>query len=423
MRESIHQFQEFLRRSPGCYHAVESIRQRMENAGFARLEETEAWTLEPGCGYYVIRGGSSILAFRLPEQAPRRFRFMAAHSDSPGFKLKPGKALGADGLTRLNVEKYGGAIVSSWLDRPLSIAGRVLLREGARIRAELLYPDRDLALIPSLAIHLSGGEKEFSLQNQMLPVVSAGERELVLEDILIECGIDSSAVLGMDLFLTCRAEPTLWGAQQEFFSAPRLDDLACAYGAMEGFLMAEIGEDALFHCVFDNEEVGSESKQGAGSTFLRDVIDRVCCAYGWSAEERGACLARSFLVSADNAHAAHPGYLGVSDPVNRPQMNGGIVLKHQAGQKYTTDGYSAAVIRNLCQSRGIPMQEYTNHSDQRGGSTLGNISNTQVSLNAADIGLAQLAMHSAYETMGAKDMAHLIAFSKAFYEEPIPPMG
>ena len=157
MRESIHQFQEFLRRSPGCYHAVESIRQRMENAGFARLEETEAWALEPGRGYYVIRGGSSILSFRLPERAPRRFRFMAAHSDSPGFKLKPGKALGTDGLTRLNVEKYGGAIVSSWLDRPLSIAGRVLLREGARIRAELLYPDRDLALIPSRAIHLSGG--------------------------------------------------------------------------------------------------------------------------------------------------------------------------------------------------------------------------------------------------------------------------
>ena len=420
MQELIQQFQDFLRRSPGSYHAVDSIRQSLEMAGFEPLQETDPWRLRPGGKYYVIRGGSSILSFRLPEVAPKRFRLMASHSDSPGFKLKPGAPLISEGLTRLNTEKYGGAIVSTWFDRPLSVAGRVLIREEGAIRVRLVYPDRDLAVIPSLAPHLSSGEKDISLQNHMLPLVACGEQKNFIDAALASCGIDPKKVLGMDLFLTCRAEPSLWGPDNAFLSAPRLDDLACAYGTMQGFLGAEAVEDALFLCVFDNEEVGSESKQGAASTFLRDVIDRVCASFGWDAEARAACLAGSFLVSADNAHAAHPGYPGASDPVNRPRMNGGIVLKHQAGQKYTTDGYSAAVIRELCARHEIPMQEYTNHSDQRGGSTLGNISNTQVSLNAADIGLAQLAMHSAYETMGAKDLLHLTRFSNAFYQDEIP---
>ena len=411
---------DFLRQSPGCYHAVESVRRRLAENGFQELRETDVWNVKPGNNYYVIRGGSSILAFRLPEKVPARLRITASHSDSPGFKIKPGKGMLTDGLMRLNVEKYGGAILKTWFDRPLSIAGRVLLREDNRIVARLLYLDRDLLMIPSLAPHLSSGEKDVSVQNNMLPILSADGNELALEAVLQECGVNPSDVVGMDLFVTCRMEPTVWGANREFLSAPRLDDLACVYGTLEGFLGAEACDDALLHCVFDNEEVGSESKQGAASTFLRDVIGRICFAYEVNDDARAAMLANSFLLSADNAHAAHPGYPAASDPVNRPHVNGGVVLKHQAGQKYTTDGYSAAVIRTLCADCGVPLQEYTNHSDLRGGSTLGNISNTQVSLNAADIGLAQLAMHSAFETMGAEDPERLARLSQAFYTNPIP---
>lgn len=416
----INGLREFLRRSPGSYHATNIIRERMDKAGFHSLRESDDWKLQPGESYYVIRGGSSILSFRLPEKLPYRIRVTASHSDSPSFKLKPGKAISAEGLTRLNVEKYGGAIISTWFDRPLSLAGRVLMQADGRIASKLVYWDRDLCVIPSLAIHLSGGEKELSLQNHLLPIVSGDGSELVLNNLLEECGIAPSAVLGMDLFLTCRMDPTLWGANCEFLSAPRLDDLACAYGTMEGFLSAEIGDDLLMHCVFDNEEVGSKSKQGAASTFLRDVTDRIFFALNLNPDQRAALIARSVLISADNAHAAHPGYPGVSDPVDRPHMNGGIVLKHHAGQKYTTDGYSSAVVRQLCLGNNIPIQDYANHSDQRGGSTLGNISNTQISLNAADIGLAQLAMHSAYETIGADDPMHLIRFSHSFYSNPLP---
>lgn len=410
----------FLRRSPGCFHAVDTVCQRMEAEGFHRLNEKDSWNLQSGESYYVIRGGSSILSFQLPKGKPNRMRLMASHSDSPSFKLKPGKTLTADGLTRLNVEKYGGAIVSSWFDRPLSIAGRVLLQESDHIVSRLVYWDRDLCVIPSLAIHLSGSDKDISLQSHLLPVISGDGNELIVEQLLAERGMDVSAVLGMDLFLTCRMEPTVWGANQEFLSAPRLDDLACAYGTMEGFLAADCQDDLLMHCVFDNEEVGSTSKQGAASTFLRDVVDRICCALEFNTDDRAAMIARSVLISADNAHAAHPGYPSVSDPVDRPRMNGGIVLKHHAGQKYTTDGYSAALVRHLCKSADIPLQDYANHSDQRGGSTLGNISNTQISMNAADIGLAQLAMHSAYESMGAEDPANLVRFSQRFYSAYLP---
>lgn len=412
---------DFLRRSPGCFHAVENLGNQLEAHGFQRLRETETWTLEPGGNYFVTRNGSSIIAFRLPEGEPCRLRLTAAHSDSPTFKLKPGPALTDGGLTRLNVEQYGGAIRQSWLDRPLSIAGRVLVEEAGTLRQVLVAPDRDLLLIPSLAIHFTAPEQEApSVQNQLLPVLTAEGNPAALDDLLRLCGFDPETVVGMDLYLTCREAPRIWGLKEEFLSAPRLDDLACCYGALKGFLEAEAKQDALLYCVFDNEEVGSASRQGAASTFLRDTLDRLFAHWNAAPEQRHAILARSVLVSADNAHAFHPGYPSVADPVNRPHINGGIVLKHQAAQKYTTDAVTAALCRMLCKRHDIPLQEYTNHSDQRGGSTLGNLSNAQVSLRAMDIGLPQLAMHSAYETMGTADLVSLVRFVWMFYIDQLP---
>lgn len=412
---------DFLRRSPGCFHAVKNLSDMLEAAGFQRLQETDPWSLQPGGNYYVTRNGSSLIAFRLPKEAPHRLRLTAAHTDSPTFKLKPGPALTDAGLTRLNVEQYGGAIRQSWLDRPLSVAGRVLVSEQGNLRQVLVAPDRDLLLIPSLAIHFTSPEQDaLSVQNNLLPVLTTSGDPAILDDLLRLCGLEPESVEGMDLYLTNREEPRVWGLKTEFLSAPRLDDLACCYGTLEGFLASEADGDALVYCAFDNEEVGSLSRQGAASTFLIDILARLFQAFELTSDQSCAVLARSVLVSADNAHAFHPGYPSVADPVNRPKLNGGLVLKHQAAQKYTTDGVTAALCRMLCKSHKIKLQEYTNHSDQRGGSTLGNLSNTQVSLRAMDIGLPQLAMHSAYETMGAEDPACLAAFTEAFFSDRLP---
>ncbi len=416
--------QEFLLESPGCFHAVAAIQKRLDAAGFTQLSEKERWNLKPGKGYYVIRGGASVISFQIPKDKPTCFHIIASHSDSPSFKLKPDPALWSDGLLRLNVEGYGGMIRQSWFDRPLSIAGRVLVEERDKLRQKLVYFDRDLLMIPSLAIHLSRDAKPtgepVKIQSELLPILGAtdaGDWTKLLEEA---AGAKAEHILGMDLFLTCRMAPTVWGAKKEFLSAPRLDDLACAYGSLAGFLDATPKGHIAMHCVFDNEEVGSRSMQGAESTFLAMTAQRICRALGMDEEGYCTAAARSFLLSADNAHAFHPNYAQKYDPVNRPRMNGGVVLKHHAAQKYTTDGVSEAVFKKFCRACGVPVQEYVNHSDVAGGSTLGNISNTQMSVRSVDIGLPQLAMHSAYETMGAADEGHLAKLAKAFYSKELP---
>ena len=421
-RDMIRELSEFLTESPGCYHAVTALRRRLDAAGFTELKESERWTLAPDGKYYVIRGGSSILSFKLPADKPEGFHIIASHSDSPSFKLKPDPALWSEGTLRLNVEGYGGMIRRSWFDRPLSIAGRVTVDEGDALREKLVYFDRDLLLIPSLAIHLDRDKKEgtISIQSELLPLLGATDEKAWQRLLGGELGVEPEKILGADLFLTCREAPTVWGADREFFSAPRLDDLACAYGSFAGFLDAVPERHVALHCVFDNEEVGSRSYQGAESTFLDKTARRICRGLGMDDEAFDAAVANSFLLSADNAHALHPNYVGKYDAVNRPKMNAGVVLKHQAGQKYTTDGVSEAVFKKLCKLNDVPYQEYANHSDVPGGSTLGNISNTQLSVRAVDIGLAQLAMHSAYETMGAADEGHLASLARAFYSKPLP---
>ena len=418
---------QFIQESPSGYHAVRSIRRRLDAAGFSELEESSEWKLAPGQSGYVIRNGSSIIAFRLPEDRIESFHIVASHSDSPTFKLKPEPVLTAQGApARLNVEAYGGMIRASWFDRPLSVAGRVLVDAGEKLEQRLVSFDRDLVMIPSLAIHLSRGEKEpsgaaISVQKELLPLLGDGmDNDEWLRLLCEQAETEPERILGADLFLTCRMPASVWGAHREYFSAPRLDDLACVHASLEGFLNAEVRGHAAIYCVFDNEEVGSRSMQGAESTFLSGATRRLLRSLGADDEAYDRAVAGSFLISADNAHACHPGYPEKYDPVNRPRMNGGLVLKHQAGQRYTTDAVSEAVFKRLCKQHEIPYQEYVNHSDVPGGSTLGNISNTQLSVRSADIGLAQLAMHAAYETMGAADAEYLARFAEVFYREALP---
>lgn len=415
----------FLQESPVSYHTIRAIKRRLDDAGFTELRETDAWAVKPGQAGYVIRNGSSIIAFRLPEGAVDSFHIIAAHSDSPTFKLKPEPVVRTGGgPARLNVEGYGGMHGEAWFDRPLSVAGRVLVDAGEALEQRLVAFDRDLVMIPSLAIHLSRDAQEAkrtSVQKELQPILGEEmDNEAWLRLLAEQAGTEPERILGSDLFLTCRMPPAVWGAQGEFLSAPRLDNLVSCYAALEGLLAAQTREGASLYCVFDNEEVGSLSLQGADSTFLSDVTRRLLRALGADGEDYDRAVAASLLVSMDNAHAFHPNYPEKYDPVNRPQMNGGPVLKHQAAQRYTTDAVSAAVFKRLCRQNGIPYQEYVNHSDVRGGSTLGNISNAHLSVRGMDVGVAQLAMHAAYETMGARDTEYLARFAEAFYRSALP---
>ncbi len=413
---------QFIEESPTPFHAVDTMRRVLEEAGYMRLMEGEEWRLREGGGYYVIRGGSSLIAFRIPEMDAAGFQMIASHSDSPCLKLKEHPELEAEkAYVKLNAEKYGGMLCGTWFDRPLSVAGRLLVRKKDRISTKLVNIRRDLLMIPSLAIHMNREANEgykYHVQKDLLPLYGMypekGAKGFV-EMIGEEAGVDPADILGSDLFVYNRMPGSVWGADEEFISAGRLDDLECVFASLKGFMEAPAGKNIPVHCVFDNEEVGSSTKQGAASTFLADTLKRINAALGGNESDYCRRLASSLMLSADNAHAVHPNYPDKACPSNRPLPNKGIVLKFSGNQKYTSDGVSAAVFRRICEKAEVPVQVFTNHSDVAGGSTLGNISGTKVAVNCADIGLAQLAMHSSYETGGARDLGYLIRASRVFY--------
>ncbi|MDO4865617.1 MAG: M18 family aminopeptidase [Clostridia bacterium] len=411
----------FLKNSPTAFHAVENIRLMLEGAGYAPLNEGVGWRIEPGRGYYVTRNRSSIVAFRMPGGAPDHFQIVASHSDSPCFKLKPSAEHDANGYAALNVEKYGGMIMSSWFDRPLSIAGRAIVDTGDGLETRLVYLDRDLAMIPSMPIHFNRDVNEgvkLNPQVDMLPVYGA-EGADYLEMVAENLGVERESIVGFDLFLVNRDAPRLWGAEEEFIASPRLDDLECAYASVQALIAARPTDHVDVLCVFDNEEVGSGTKQGADSTFLAEVLRRVMAATNADGQALEAALARSMMLSADNAHAVHPNHPEKYDADNRVRMNGGVVVKFNANQKYTSDGVSQAVFETICRENGVPVQRFANRSDIPGGSTLGNIANAHVSMITVDIGLAQLAMHSANECAGTRDISDMIDAMRAFHEVEI----
>ncbi len=414
---------DYISRSPTAFHAVDNAAKALADAGFAELRESEEWSLAPGTQCFVRRNGSSLIAFRVPETAPSEVLIAAAHSDSPCFKLKESAVTESDGYVRLNVEKYGGMLCAPWLDRPLSLAGRVTLRaEGGKLVSRLVDLKRPVALIPNLAIHMDRSANEgktYDMLKDMPPLFSlSGGREpeaLVAEAL----GVKEEDILSKDLFLYPCAPGAVWGAENEFVSSPRLDDLQCVFGCLNGFLEAESSDALCALCIFDNEEVGSGSKQGADSTFLSDTLRRVFFALGLDESAFLRCAANGFMVSADNAHAVHPNHPGEADRSERPVPNGGVVIKYNANARYTTDSVSAALFSEICRRAEVPVQRYSNRADKPGGSTLGHISLSHLSLDCVDIGLGQLAMHSCYETAGAKDTAYLIRAMRAFFSSRI----
>ncbi|MFR2315011.1 MAG: M18 family aminopeptidase [Romboutsia timonensis] len=420
----VKQLFKFIENSPSCFHAIKTITEELKNEGFVEIKEKDTWQIEQGKKYYVTRNLSSVIAFKIPQNDFKSFNIVASHSDSPTFKIKANAEIEVKNkYVKLNTEKYGGMICSTWFDRPLSIAGRILVKENNAVKTHLVNIDKDLVIIPNLAIHMNREVNDgytYNAQIDMLPLYGDNSSKgSLMKTIAKEVNVEEESILGTDLFLYNRMNGTKIGSNEEYISSPRLDDLECAFTSLSAFLSENTSNSASVYCVFDNEEVGSGTKQGADSTFLYDVLRRINISLGKTEEDYYRLISSSFMVSADNAHALHPNYTDKSDLTNKVYMNDGIVIKYNANQKYTTDAVSASIFKTICDSVDVPYQTFTNRSDILGGSTLGNISNAHVSLNTIDIGLAQLAMHSTYETAGAKDVTYMIDAIKAFYNTSI----
>lgn len=416
----------FIEKCPSPYHRAETLSKILDENGFTRIYEQDNRALIPGGKYYVLRNYSSVIAFKIPKDV-KAFNIIAAHLDSPTFKIKENPQLKQGPYISLNTERYGGMIYSTWLDRPLSVAGRIMVKEGNSVKQKLVNIDRDLLIIPNLAIHMdrtANDGKKMNPQTDLLPLYAL-ESETVdfYSQIAQAAGVEKDDILSDDLFLYNRQKGTILGADKEFVASPKLDDLQCVFAALQGFLSAKEEKSVPVLAIFDNEEVGSETKQGARSTFLSDVLYRITKSVGGHRDDMIRFLSNSFMISADNAHAVHPNNISVADPTNRPAINGGIVIKYNANQRYTTDGVSAALFKMILDKAAVKYQTFHNRSDILGGGTLGNISNTRVAVNTVDIGLPQLAMHSAYETAGVKDTEDFIRASNTFYECEIEKQG
>ncbi|MBR6806773.1 MAG: M18 family aminopeptidase [Clostridia bacterium] len=406
---------DYIKNSPTPYHAVSHTAEILKNAGYTEISESDRWSLREGGKYFVIRGGSSLISFRIPSANFKGFMLTAAHSDSPTFRIKENAELKGTYI-RLSTERYGGMLCSTWMDRPLSVAGRLVCRDGDSVNVKLVDMKKPCAVIPNVAIHMNRSANDGMKYNpavDMIPLYAAGINEVSFsDDVARVAEIEKDSILSSDLMLYCPEDGIEFNG---LISAPRLDDLQCAFASLEAFVSADCSTESVpVYCLFDNEEVGSLTRQGADSTFLKDVLSRISNAYGES-EDYSRRVANSFLVSCDNAHAVHPNHPEYSDQNHTVKLGGGIVIKYNANQKYTSDAVSTGIFKMICDRAGAKYQTYANRADMPGGSTLGNISNAHVSLISIDIGLPQLAMHSAYETAGADDTENMIRALKTFF--------
>ena len=405
---------EFILSSPTPFHAVDTAKKMLEEQGFTELKESENVNVVPEGKYFVTRNLSSIIAFKIPKGEFSGFMISAAHSDSPAFRIKENSEMTDDNYVRISSEKYGGMLCSTWLDRPLSVAGRVIVKTEKGVESRLVDLKEPVAIMPNVAIHMNRNANSGAVYDFAVDMISlmrlAGSGQTLKSRIAENAGVSENSLLSWDLILYNPEKPVIWG---DFITSPRLDDLQCAYASLAAFLKSKNEKSAAVYALFDNEEVGSETKQGAASTFLYDTLLRIA---GAKLRQK---LASSMLASCDNAHAIHPNHPEYADKNHAAKLNGGVVIKYNANQKYTSDGVSTALFALICQKAGVKVQYYANRPDMAGGSTLGNISNTQVSLNAVDIGIAQLAMHSALETAGKDDTDSFVSALTAFFSSSV----
>lgn len=435
MKNQIKRLLSWLDRSTCNFQAVATIKNELDKAGFSELRQEDAWNIIPGARHYVIKNQSAIFAFIAGTRKPgdNAFRIISAHSDSPCFKVKPNaEIIGDGGVVSLNVEKYGGGIMYTWFDRPLSMSGRVMVSSGDPFnpRSILFDLDRPVATIPHLAIHFNRAVNEgnvLSVQKDMKPVIGYFSPEEIAESknrggfvkmlVASHLGIEPEDIIDYEICLYPYEKAAICGVHGEYLQSGRIDDLSMAFAGLEALLSTTEEEcgDTRILAVFDNEETGSGTKQGAHSPVLRDMLSRINASLGGDCEAFFRTVARSFMISADDAHAWHPNYNEKYDPTNHPVIGGGPVVKINSNCKYMTDAEGAAVFRSLCDKAGVKCQTFVNHSDVAGGSTLGNILTGQLDLRGVDMGNAIWAMHSARETAGVSDHLSAIEAFTAFF--------
>lgn len=419
-------FLNFIKKTPTAFHAISEIKEILNNNNFIELQENEVWNLKENSNYYVTKNSSSIIAFKTTNNpSESHFQIVASHSDSPCFKVKPNGLIQGNPYTKLNTEKYGGTILNTWLDKPLSLAGRVYVKEEETIKELIVDLNKLNLVIPNVAIHMNREVNNgfvYNSQIDLLPLLSASlDKSTTLNKIIAkEIKVKEEAILSFDLFLYNKDRGIIWGNKNEFISAPQIDNLECAFSSLIAFKDSKLIDNVIpVYACFDNEEVGSSTKQGANSTFLEDTLRRIHFAFSNSIDSFFAKVAGSMMVSADNAHALHPNHPEKSDATNQVFMNKGIVIKSHASQAYTSDALSIAIFKSILEKANVPYQFFANRSDMASGGTLGNISSTHVSIPSIDIGLAQLAMHSSYETAGTLDIDFMINGLKEFYQTNI----
>jgi aspartyl aminopeptidase len=402
----------FVAESPSSYHAAAEVARRLNEGGFVEQRETEPWRGKT-CGY-VIRDGA-VIAWRLPAapDAAVGFRIVGAHTDSPGFKLKPQPSAYAFGFSQAAMEVYGGPLLNSWLDREFGLAGRVILRSG-EVR---LVSTGAWLRIPQLAPHLDRGVNEalhLDKQVHLKPIYAMGAGDLLAA---LAGSLDAHAdeIDGFDLFAAVAEAPAVIGLTSEFFASPRLDNLSSVHAGLTGLLATPSSDQVQVLACFDHEEIGSSSRSGASGPFLEDVLGRIATSLGWDADERAVAIARSFMISADAGHSLHPNYPGLHDPDHQPVLNSGPLLKINANQRYTTEGPGTARWLRICRTAGVPTQPFVSNNSVPCGSTIGPLSATRLGIESIDVGVPLLSMHSARELCGVEDVAWLGAALAAFY--------
>ena len=420
----------FLDASPVNFLAVKNISEELEKNGFCRVNPQEPLgKIEAGEKFFVTKNDSSIYAFQIGKKplADAGFHMICAHCDSPTFRIKPNaEMLCEGGIVKLNTEVYGGPIMSTWFDRPLTLAGRVIVKDENAMNPQtlLLHVKRPLLQISNLAIHfnrqVNDGVK-LSKQKDVLPILGIINDELEKGNLLMnvitgELNIQKEDVLDFDLYLADATPACTFGVHDEFISSGRLDDLSMCWAGVEAMIASDANDTTQVLAIFDNEETGSQTKQGAGSPFLSYMLQRIALAQSHTEEAYYQAVERAFMISADNAHAWHPNYSEKFDPTNHPKLGGGPVIKFNAAQKYASDAVSAAIFANICDAAGVPCQRFVNHSDVAGGSTLGNILASSIPLKGVDMGNAILAMHSCRETGSVIDHEYCVKAFTKFYQ-------
>lgn len=423
---NIDDFIEFLNESPMAYFAVKKAKELLEGAGFERLDLKKDFVIREGGKYFVDNNDSALLAFSVGKLDEIFFKIVGSHTDSPGFRIKAKPYMNKESMSVLNTEVYGGPIINTWLDRPLSFGGRVILKSDDIFnpRKELVKFDKDMLIIPNLAIHMNRQVNDgikLNPQVHTLPLVGLCDEKIENEDhmktlLSSELGVGKDDVLDYDLYLYDRQKASLLGENSEFISSGRLDNLASFYTSLKALIDAKDHEGINIIIASDNEEVGSGTKMGADSSFIETVFERILLGLGKGRQDYFKALEKSFMISSDMAHAIHPNYTEKADPINRPKLGKGIVIKYAASKAYASDGESAAILMSICEKAGISYQTFHNRSDMRGGSTIGPITSRRLNVRTVDVGGPMLSMHSVRELMAAKDLYYMQRCFEEFFK-------